>query len=239
MIAELASVSWLVIFEHKFDNERMPVALATQPASHLGVADGAQWREAADDALLPVLPPLRSLLPGLRRGHVVAVEQSGVLALALLAGPSSAGSWCAVVGVPEFGAQAATELGVELNRVVLVSDPGEQWAEVVAALLGAVEVVFVRPSGQVPVSLARRLMAKARKQGSALIVAGSWGGAQTRLRVASVLWTGTREQGRGYLRSRRVHVESSGRGAGGRPHSAWLWLPGPDGSVAAADLEAA
>jgi hypothetical protein len=29
-------------------------------------------------------------------------------------------------------------------------------------------------------------------------------------------------------------VVASGRGAGERPRSCWLWLPGPDGSVTAA-----
>src|SRR5262245_20127568 len=56
----------------------------------------------ANERLLPVLDPLAPLLPGggLRRGSVVSVASGSTsLALALLAGASAAGSWCAAVGL--------------------------------------------------------------------------------------------------------------------------------------------
>ncbi|WP_199702349.1 hypothetical protein [Jiangella rhizosphaerae] len=187
--------------------------------------------------LVAVLPALRTLLGGLRRGQVVAVDGAGVLPLALLAGATAAGAWSAVVGLPEFGVLAASDMGADLGRVVVVDDPGDQWAEVVAVLLTSVEVVLVRPPGQVTGQLARRLVALARRHGTALVSVGDWEGAQTRLRVASSLWVGP-EHGGGRLRGRRVKVEAYGRGAGARPRSAWLWLPGPDGTVSGADLEA-
>ncbi|WP_203453981.1 hypothetical protein [Jiangella aurantiaca] len=187
--------------------------------------------------LVAVLPALRTLLGGLRRGHVVAVDGAGVLPLALLAGATAAGAWSAVVGLSEFGVLAASDMGADLGRVVVVEDPGDQWAEVVAVLLTSVEVVLVRPPGQVTGQLARRLVALARRHGTALVSVGDWEGAQTRLRVSSSLWVGP-EHGGGHLRGRRVKVEAYGRGAGGRPRSAWLWLPGPDGTVSGADLEA-
>ncbi|RAO63431.1 hypothetical protein LUPAC06_00157 [Micromonospora saelicesensis] len=76
--------------------------------------------------VLPVVPELTGLLPnrGLRRGSTIAVaagqpRRSGgtSLMLALLAEASRAGSWCAVVGVPTFGAGAAAELGIALDRL--------------------------------------------------------------------------------------------------------------------------
>src|SRR5699024_6034240 len=70
------------------------------------VADGVTVR-AADLAPLPVLVELRGLISGLPRGHAVEVEGSGVLAMALTAEASRAGSWCAVVGLPEYGVAAA------------------------------------------------------------------------------------------------------------------------------------
>ena len=39
--------------------------------------------------------------------------------LALLAGASAAGSWCAVVGMPSLGLVAAAELGIALDRPLL------------------------------------------------------------------------------------------------------------------------
>jgi hypothetical protein len=76
--------------------------------------------------VLPVLPPLRTLLPagGLVKGQVVSVGRYGMLCLALMAGASAAGAWCAVAGVPEFGVAAAAAAGVEPDRLLLVPGPG-------------------------------------------------------------------------------------------------------------------
>ncbi len=77
---------------------------------------------------VPRLPlethPALAGLVQLRAGGSYAVD-SATLALALMAGPSRAGSWCAVVGVGDFGAEAASALGVDLDRTVLVPDPGD------------------------------------------------------------------------------------------------------------------
>jgi hypothetical protein len=185
--------------------------------------------------LLPVRPALRSLLPGLRRGQVVSVDEVGALATVLVADASENGAWCAVVGLPEYGVLAAARSGVSLDQLILVDDPGERWAEVVAILLGAVEVVMLRPPARPSVTEVRRLSAFARRHGAVLVVAGvPWEGAQVRLRVASSVWTGLGD-GHGHLRSRRVQVIAEGKG---RPRTEWLWLPGPDGAVMPAGLAA-
>src|SRR6187455_963660 len=89
-------------------------------------------------------PALAGLVQ-LRAGASYSVD-SATLALALMAGPSRAGGWCAVVGVLDFGAEAAAALGVDLDRTVLVPDPGEQWLEVTAALVDVATVVLVQPA---------------------------------------------------------------------------------------------
>lgn len=193
---------------------------------------------------IPVLPALSGLLPGgLPRGQVVMVDAIGALPVALVAGavpardPAAADRWCGVVGVPEYGALAAADMGADLDRLLLVDEPGERWAEVVATLLPAAEVVLVRPPARPPAGLIRRLTALARQHGAALVVAGAWEGARLRLQVTASMWTGLGD-GHGHLQARRVKVVAEGRGGtGGRPRSAWLWLPGPDGSVAGANLE--
>lgn len=189
---------------------------------------------------LPVLPPLRGLLPGLWRGQVVAVDGPGALPLALVAGAvpagvSSADRWCGVVGLPEVGVLAAAGMGADLDRLLLADRPGERWADVVAALLPAAEVVLVRPPAPPPAAVSRRLLGLARQHGAALVSVGSWEGAHLRLRVATSVWTGLGD-GHGHLLGRRVKVVAEGRGAGGRPRSSWLWLPGPDGTISGADL---
>jgi hypothetical protein len=104
-----------------------------------------------DARLLPVLPPLTSLFPwnGLRRGTTVAVPDSTSLLLALLAGPSQAGSWSAIVGLSSLGAVAAAEMGIALDRLALVPEPGPQWPVVVAALLDSLDLVVVAPPERV------------------------------------------------------------------------------------------
>ena len=74
---------------------------------------------------------------------------SASLAMLLLAGPSSDGAWCGVVGSSEFGLEAAAAAGVELSRTILVPDPGEAWLEVTAALIDVLGVVAVRPPAEV------------------------------------------------------------------------------------------
>ncbi|MGA1828029.1 MAG: hypothetical protein WAZ28_07235, partial [Microbacterium sp.] len=73
-----------------------------------------------DAPVLPVLPALASLLPGggLRTGSAYSISPSASLLSALLAAASQAGSWCGVVGMPQFGAEAAERLGVDLSRLV-------------------------------------------------------------------------------------------------------------------------
>ncbi len=212
---------------------------------------------------LPVLPALAPLLPGggLQRGTTVAVgTQDGLpgatsLALALAAGASQAGSWVAAVGLGALGLVAATELGVALDRLVLVADPGRQrdgWASVVAALVDGFDVVLVagqpegrgrdqgqrrgRGTGLRPAD-ARRLVARARERGAVLMaVGGDLPGERSpvRLTVVTAAWTGLGE-GWGHLAGRRMTVETGGRGEAARPRRAELWLPDADGAVGAVE----
>ena len=182
----------------------------------------------AGDHVLPVLPALEALLPGgsLRRGSTVSVVGSTTLALALVAGPSGAGSWCAAVGLPSLGLAAAAEVGVELSRLALVAAPGPDWPAVVAALLDALDVVVVRPPARVAPAHVRRLGARARERGAVLVPVASWSGADVRLRVTASRWQGAGD-GHGHLQARWMEVVAEGRRAAARPRRARLWLPPP------------
>ena len=85
----------------------------------------------ANDRLLALPDALAPLFPGggLRRGSTVVVQPgpapgATTLALALVASASQTGSWCAVVGLPALGLVMAAGLGVSLERLALVPDPG-------------------------------------------------------------------------------------------------------------------
>jgi hypothetical protein len=190
----------------------------------------------ARERTLPVLPALADLLPegGLRRGSTVAVSGGTSLALALLAGPSQAGSWCAAVGLPSLGLVAAAEVGVSLERFPLVARPGDEWPAVVATLVDAVDVVLVCLPRHVRSGDARRLVAKARDRGAVLVTTGGSFAADVRLSVTASTWEGLGE-GDGRLRARRMDVVATGRGAAAREKRVSLWLPSADGGVKAID----
>jgi hypothetical protein len=202
------------------------------------VADRTRPVTLAREQRLPVLDPLAPLLPegGLRRGAVIGVEGIGAtsLLLSLLAGPSAAGSWVALVGLPQVGLAAAAELGVVLDRVAVVADPpASRWAATVAALIDAFDVVALTP-GAVRPQQARRLAARARERGAVLaLVRGRhrWGeGPDVRLVVVGHEWRGL-ERGHGHLRARRLTVVATGRRDAARPRQASLWLTDADGRI--------
>jgi hypothetical protein len=194
-----------------------------------------QDRQPGDEQILPVLPALTPLLPagGLVKGSVTAIGAYGMLCLALMAGASAKGAWCAVAGIPEFGVAAAAAAGVEPDRLLLVPDPGERWLQVAAALLDGCEIVLIRPPAQ-PASRARRqLEAGLRRAAGVWLVAGPWDGAAARLRVTRQHWAGL-GNGHGRLRACRAEVLAEGRAAAAQPRRQWLWLPAPDGTIAEA-----
>ncbi|MBA2956508.1 hypothetical protein GON03_00565 [Nocardioides sp. MAH-18] len=170
-------------------------------------------------------PALAGLVQ-LRAGAAYSVD-SATLALALLAGPSRAGGWCGVVGVPDFGAEAAVALGVDLERTVLVPDAGDQWLEVTAALVDVATVVVVKPPGRVVPSAAEKLAARLRKRGAALVAWGDWPRCEVRLTTREPAWSGL-GGGHGHLRARRLVVEAQ-RGTA-PPRRGALWFPAEDQS---------
>jgi hypothetical protein len=166
-------------------------------------------------------PALADLVQ-LRTGGSYQVDTAS-LALALLAGPSRAGAWAAVVGADDFGAEAAAEMGVDLSRTVLVPDPGELWLEVTSALVDVVTVVVLRPPAAISARAASRVAARLRKRSAALVSWGSWPGAEATLTLRESRWSGA-DHGHGRLHSRRVLVDV--RRGTAPPRSAELWLPG-------------
>jgi hypothetical protein len=199
----------------------------------------------ARDQTLPVTGPLTGLFPdgALPRGIVATIAGPGAasLALGLAAAPSVSGSWVALVGLPGTGLAAAAELGVALERVVVVAPPEPAaWPSVVAALVGAFDLVLVGPHHRVPAVAARRLVARARERGTVLvIVPGPLGagrtpvwpeGADLRLVAAGATWHGL-ARGHGHLRWRQLQVEASGRRGLARVRRVDLLLPGPSGHI--------
>lgn len=168
-------------------------------------------------------PALAGLLQ-MRTGSSYGVE-SATLAMMLLAGPSSDGAWCGIVGSTEFGLEAAAAVGVELSRTILVPDPGDAWLEVTAALIDVLGIVVVRPPARVSEKDAARLSARLRQRGSILVVWGDWPRCEARLGLRDVEWVGL-GGGHGHLRARQATVDV--RRGTAPPVSTRLWLPDVD-----------
>jgi len=153
---------------------------------------GRAGRIAAPSPVVPAPPGVARLLPdgGLRPGGAYALGGSAALLAALLAAPSAAGAWCAVVGIPEFGIEAARGAGADPARIALVPEPGPRWLAVVGALAEGVGVVAVRPGGRVGEAEAARLAARLRERGAVLLVQGAWPLAEARLDVEHREWSG-------------------------------------------------
>lgn len=181
---------------------------------------------------LPTLPALAGLVR-LRTGASYAVDRPG-LAMALMAGPSGAGSWSAVIGVSDFGLEAASAFGVDLDRTVLVPQPGDAWLEVAAALVDVLQVVVVRPPGQVSQHQAARMASRLRQRDGLLISVGDWPQVEGRLWIEESTWTGI-GRGHGRLTGHRARVVS--RLHTGQQRDAEVWLPGVDLQVRAAEPE--
>src|SRR6478609_4460931 len=187
-----------------------------------------------DAPVLPTHPAFASLLPGggLRPGAAYSLGSSASLLLALMARPSQDGSWCAVVGMPELGAEAAESLGVDLARVVFVPDPGPRWLGVTATIAEVAPVVAVRPPTRVADGEVARLAARLRDRGAVLLVQGPWPQAEAVLELDAPDWAGV-GRGHGYLASREVTVTASSR-RWPRSRRSRLLLPDASGAIAAA-----
>ncbi len=195
-------------------------------------------RNRLDTRAIPTHPALADLLPGgaLAAGGRYQVAASTTLALALLQGPSAAGAWCAVVGVPDLGVEAAAGLGLDLERLVLVPHPGPQWMNVVSALVDVVSVVLVKPPvrdgrSRVPEAAAGKLAARLRQREAVLVALGEWPQADAALTVAESAWAGL-GSGFGHLAARQVTVSSASTSWAGRVRSRRLWLPAADQGLA-------
>jgi hypothetical protein len=168
-------------------------------------------------------PALAGLLQ-LQTGSSYSVS-SASLVMALMAGPSADGAWCAVVGSAEFGLEAAAATGVELRRTILVPDPGEAWLEVTAALIDVLGVVVVVPPPGVRDKDVSRIGARLRQRGGILIAWGDWPRCEARLTMRDVEWVGT-GRGHGHLQARSATVEVRRGTAPAR--TGRLWLPDAD-----------
>ena len=192
-----------------------------QLAEDLGLADADLTR------VLPAPPALASLFPwpgGIRRGATVAAVGSTSLVIALLAEAISSGSWAAVVGMPTFGALAAAEVGVPLEHLALIPEPGPDWPTVVSAAIDGVDIVVVATPDNVAVGVTRALMNRARQKGTVLIPTSAWTACDLTITLTSRQWSAL-GHGHGRLLGQQMTLRAVGRGRAARPSAVTVAIP--------------
>lgn len=187
-----------------------------------------------DVPVLPVPQALASLLPGggLRPGSSYSLGRSTSLLFSLLARPSQDGAWCAAIGMPHLGAEAARAAGVDLSRLVLVPDPGERWLAVTAAVADVLPVVAVRPPARAKDADISRLAARMREREAVLLVQGPWPQTEAMIDVGDPSWSGLGD-GYGILEGRELTVTVTSRRFP-VPRTGRVLLPDAAGGVAGA-----
>lgn len=195
----------------------------------------------ARDRVLPVAPALQPLLPegGLVRGSVIGCQGGTALsvALAVVAGASEAGSWLAVVGLPALGLRAASEVGIALERLVMVAEPTDldetSWANMTSALIDGFDLVLLRATPRLRAGTARRLQSRLQARGAVLVVVGDPGQFICDLSITglSAEWEGL-GHGSGRLVRRRITLSAGGRRLP-RQRRTDVWLPGANGGIEA------
>jgi hypothetical protein len=120
---------------------------------------------------------------------------------------------------------AAAELGVDLDRTVLIPDPGADILQILSILVDGVDVIVLHaPNGPIGAPARQRVLAsRLRQRGTVLIVAGPWPGADVTLTVSTIGWAGL-GVGHGRLRDRELRVGLSGRRLGGHTPEVRLLL---------------
>ena len=188
---------------------------------------------AASERTLPVHQSLVELLPCLQRGSTVACNgRAGVsLAMALAGAPSGEGAWVGVAGLPEFGLRAAADMGIALERLVMV-DGDPLWVDVLAAMIDGFDVILIgKRVGRLGAGAVRRLQARVQSRGVVLLTVGVPAlGADLQLTAEDDHWVGL-GHGYGVAAGRHVSLELAGRRMP-RPRRASMWLPDALGRLA-------
>jgi hypothetical protein len=192
-------------------------------------APGLQRASHLAPTYLPVHDAFAPLLPGLRPGSTIGVSGIGATSLALaLVARASADSFTAIAGLPSLNLVSASELGVAIDRVVVVS---EATVDALAAVADAFDLVIARAA--LAPRDARNLQARVRERDAVLVTIGQLADSDMRLQTTNAVWDGL-DAGHGYLRARRLTITAVGRGIGAHAKTTTLWLPDDEGGVSVA-----
>lgn len=180
--------------QNRLDRARLALRLAEE---RTGLRDSAALTvrralsSASTNALLrasadsppAASPAFPTALSAWQDSGVLTLHGSTTLLLAALALRQGATGWCGIIGGDELGWCAATEIGLDLNRVLTVPAPlldDTSILTVTSTLLDGVDTLLIgatiaeglRPQHR------RRLLSRARERGHLILTPARWEGAR-------------------------------------------------------------
>ena len=162
------------------DSAALTVQRALSSASTSALLSTSAGSPQAGSSAFPAPP---AALSACQDSGVLTLRGSTTLILAALALRQGATGWCGIIGGDELGWCAATEVGLDLNRVLTVPAPlldDASTLTVTSTLLDGVDTLLIgatiaeglRPQHR------RRLLSRARERGHLILTPARWEGAR-------------------------------------------------------------
>ena len=176
------------------DSAALTVQRALSSASSSALLGASADSPQAGSSASPAPP---TVLSACQDSGVLTLHGSATLLLAALALRQGATGWCGVIGGDELGWCTATEVGLDLNRVLTIPAPlldDVSTLTVTSTLLDGVDTLLIgatiaeglRPQHR------RRLLSRARERGHLILTPARWEGARILRADALAPDTGTR-----------------------------------------------
>ena len=165
------------------DSAALTVQRALSSATTSALLSTSAESPQAGSSASPASPASPAALSACQDSGVLTLHGSTTLLLAALALRQGATSWCGIIGGDELGWCAATEVGLDLNRVLTVPAPlldDASTLTVTSTLLDGVDTLLIgatiaeglRPQHR------RRLLSRARERGHLILTPARWEGAR-------------------------------------------------------------
>ncbi|UFU05001.1 hypothetical protein [Ruania halotolerans] len=212
----------------------MPIAV-TAPAADVSRTSSDAAAGLDPERAFDVPAVLAPLFPaGLRRGSAVQVIGGTSVLLSLAASAVAGGAWCSIVDLPDLGLAAAAELGIPLERTVVVPRTGPDAAAVLGAVVDGVDVVILGQTAALADRERRTIAARVRVREVVLLTTSPWPGADVLLEVVPRQWHGI-GQGSGVIQAGELAITAHHRRVGRSitVHAmlgARGWGPAPEGA---------
>ena len=165
------------------DSAALTVQRALSSASTSARLSTSTDSSQADSSASPVPLAFPTALSACQDPGVLTLHGSTTLLLVALALRQGATGWCGVIGGDDLGWCAATEVGLDLNRVLTVPTPllnESSILTITSTLLDGVDTLLI--SAAVTEGLRpqhrRRLLARARERGHLILTPARWEGAR-------------------------------------------------------------